>query len=78
MNYKVDKREANVLTWVPNTENDLCYYRIYRSNSENVGIIPRNQIASTVSSEYADKRVRWLPKFYYKVIAVDKSGNSSE
>ena len=77
-NMEVDKREANVLTWEPNMENDLCYYRIYRSNNENVELTPRNQIASTVSTEYNDKRVRWLPQFYYKVIAVDKSGNCSE
>ena len=77
-NMEVDQREANVLTWEPNTENDFCYYRIYRSNNENVEVIPRNQIASTVSPQYADKRVRWLPKFYYKIIAVDKSGNYSE
>jgi len=77
-NMEVDKREANLLTWESNMESDLCYYRIYRSNSENVELIPRNQIASTVNPKYADKRVRWLPKFYYKVIAVDKSGNCSE
>ncbi len=74
---EVDQRDANVLSWEPNTEEDLCYYRIYRSVEKNVEIIPRNQIATTVSTEYADKRIRNLPPFYYKIIAVDKSGNSS-
>jgi len=74
---EVDQRDANVLTWEPNSEEDLCYYRIYRSVDEKVKIIPRNQIATTVSTEYADKRIRNLPPFHYKIIAVDKSGNSS-
>ena len=73
-----EKREANVLSWQPSTEPDLCYYRIYRSINENVEITPRNQIASTVSTEHADKRVRGLPEYHYKIIAVDKSGNCSE
>jgi len=75
---EVDKREANVLSWNANMENDLCYYRIYRSLNEDVEIVPRNQIASTVSTEHADKRIRNLPPYYYKVIAVDKSGNCSK
>jgi len=74
---EVDKRDANVLTWDANMENDFCYYRIYRSINVEVEIVPRNQIASTVSTEHADKRIRNLPPYYYKVIAVDKSGNCS-
>jgi len=75
---EVDQRDANVLTWEPNTEEDLCYYRIYRSLNEDVEITTKNQIASTVSTIHADKRIRNLPPYYYKVIAVDKSGNCSE
>ena len=74
----VDQRDADVLTWKPNPEEDLCYYRIYRSVDENVEIIPRNEIGTTVSTEYVDKRIRNLPTFHYRIIAVDKSGNSSE
>ncbi len=74
---KVDKREANVLTWNASMENDFCYYRIYRSLNEEVELVPRNQIASTISTEHADKRIRNLPEYFYKVIAVDKSGNCS-
>ncbi len=73
----VDQRDADVLTWESNTEEDLCYYRIYRSIDENVEIIPRNEIGTTVSTEYVDKRIRSLPQFHYRIIAVDKSGNSS-
>jgi hypothetical protein len=75
---EVDQRDANVLRWEPNTEEDFCYYRVYRSIQEQVEIIPRNQIATTVSTEYVDKRIRNLPPFHYQIIAVDKSGNSSE
>ena len=74
---EVDSRDANVLTWEENEEPDLCYYRIYRSINKDVEISPRNQIASTVSTQHADKRIRSLPQYYYKVIAVDKSGNRS-
>jgi len=75
---EVDQRDANVLTWEPNREEDLCYYRIYRSIGEDVEIIARNQIGTTVGTEYADKRIRNLPAFHYRIIAVDKSGNRSE
>ncbi len=75
---EVDQRDANVLTWEPNTEKDFCYYRIYRSLNEDVEITTRNQIASTVATQHADKRIRNLPPYFYKVIAVDKSGNCSE
>ena len=75
---EVDQREAIVLTWDPSTEPDLCYYRVYRSLNENVEITPRNQIASTVATQHADKRIRGLPPYHYKIVAVDNSGNSSE
>jgi hypothetical protein len=75
---EVDHYNANVVSWETNTEDDLCYYRIYRSVDENVEIIPRNEIGTTISAEYVDKRIRGLPQFHYKIVAVDKSGNASE
>jgi hypothetical protein len=74
----VDQRDADVLTWEPSPDKDLCYYRIYRSIDEEVEIIPRNEIGTTISTEYVDKRIRNLPQFHYRIIAVDKSGNTSE
>lgn len=74
---KID-RDRNVLTWDPNTEDDFCYYRIYRSEQENVEVSPLKQIATTISTKYIDKRMHGLPQYYYKVTAVDNSGNSSE
>jgi hypothetical protein len=75
---EVDQRNANVLQWDPSTEEDFCYYRIYRSIEEEVKLIPRNQIGTTIATEFVDKRIRNLPPFHYRIIAVDKSGNSSE
>jgi len=75
---KIDERDRALLTWEPNSEKDLCYYRIYRSEIPDVEISSRRQIASTVSNQYIDKSVHNMPKYYYRVIAVDQSGNSSK
>jgi hypothetical protein len=75
---QIDGRERAVLTWDPNTEKDLCYYRIYRSPGPEVRILPRWQIASTISNLYIDMSVHNLPEYYYRVIAVDQSGNASK
>jgi len=79
---RVEKRknvwENNVLTWDPSKEDDLCYYRIYRSEQANVEVSPLKQIASTISTKYVDRGIHNMPQYYYKVVAVDKSGNSSE
>jgi hypothetical protein len=71
-------RDRNVLRWKPNTENDFCYYRIYRSTDKNVEVIPVNQIASTISNEWMDNWTYGQPRYYYKVVAVDDSENSSD
>ena len=75
---KIDDRERTLLTWDPNSEKDLCYYRVYRSEKPDVEISPRRQIASTISNQYTDISVHNMPKYYYRVIAVDQSGNSSK
>jgi hypothetical protein len=75
---KIEDRDRAVITWDPNTEKDFCYYRIYRSEKPDVEITPRRQIASTISNEYIDKSVHEMPRYYYKVVAVDKSGNTSK
>ncbi len=75
---KIDNRDRAVLTWDHNTENDFCYYRIYRSEKPDVDISPRRQIASTISNQYVDISVHNMPEYYYRVVAVDQSGNSSQ
>lgn len=72
------ERSRNVLTWDPCDEDDFCYYRIYRSDQKNVDVSPLKQIATTIGTKYIDKRVHDLPQYYYKVVAVDNSGNSSD
>jgi hypothetical protein len=75
---KIDERDRAVLTWEPNLEKDLCYYRIYRSEKSDVEISPRRQIASTISNTFIDKTVHNMPAYFYKVIAVDQSGNAGK
>ena len=75
---KLENLDRAVLTWEPNTEKDFCYYRIYRSEKPSVPISARTQIASTISNKYVDRTVHNLPRYYYRVTAVDQSGNSSE
>jgi len=75
---KIENRDRNVLTWEENIEDDLCYYRIYRSTEEGFEISSEKQIATTVSTKYIDRKVHGLPQYYYKVAAVDQSGNPSE
>ncbi len=75
---KMEDRDRAVLTWEPNKEKDLCYYRVYRSEKPDVEISPVRQIASTISNQYIDISVHDMPKYYYRVIAVDQSGNSSK
>ncbi|MBS0000043.1 MAG: hypothetical protein KFF73_13775 [Cyclobacteriaceae bacterium] len=75
---KIENRDRNVLSWNASPEQDFCYYRIYRSAEENFEISPDKQIATTISTEYIDRKVHNLPRYYYKVTAVDQSGNNSE
>jgi hypothetical protein len=75
---RLEGRDRNVLSWKENEEKDLCYYRIYRSREEDFQIIPARQIATTISTAYIDRKVHGLPQYYYKVVAVDQSGNASE
>jgi hypothetical protein len=75
---EIGSRDKAVLTWEPNKEKDFCYYRIYRSEKPVVEISARRQIASTISNKYIDQSVNDMPRYYYRVIAVDQSGNSSE
>ncbi len=71
-------RERAFLTWEANTEKDFCYYRIYRSELPEVEISPRREIGTTVVNSFKDMSVHNMPKYYYKVIAVDQSGNTSK
>jgi hypothetical protein len=75
---KENGRERAFLTWEPSNEKDFCYYRIYRSEKPDVEISERKQIASTISNKFTDISVHNMPQYFYKVIAVDQSGNASK
>ena len=71
-------RERAFLNWEASTEKDFCYYRIYRSELPDVEISPRKEVGTTVVNSFKDMSVHSMPKYYYKVIAVDQSGNASK
>ncbi len=75
---KENGRERAFLSWEPSNEKDFCYYRIYRSEKPDVEISERKQIASTISNKFTDISVHNMPQYFYKVIAVDQSGNASK
>ena len=68
-------QDKNEVTWDANTEEDMCYYRVFRSSSPDFTSSLSTQIASTIALGYTDE----LPaerKYYYKVLAVDRYGNA--
>ncbi len=75
---KENGRERTLLTWEPSTEKDLCYYRIYRSEKPDVEISPRKEIGTTIASSFLDISVHDMPEYFYHVVAVDQSGNTSK
>jgi len=59
--------EATRLTWTPNSEPDLCYYRVYHSDV---------RIGSTAATEFIDSGPGNSHPGGYRVVAVDRSGNA--
>lgn len=75
----VDSTGVVVLSWDPNTENDLAGYRIYRSNYANEGFMQINNEQITDPEFYDTLSLRVLTKkVYYKIAAIDKHYNESE
>lgn len=75
---KDEGRDRAFLTWEPNTEKDFCYYRIYRSEKPDVEISTRKEIGTTISNTFKDISVHGMPQYYYHIVAVDQSGNTSK
>jgi len=65
---------ATRLHWLPNGENDLASYRVYKGASAGFVPGPGNLIASPPDTGYADAGA---PGSFYKVSAVDVNGNQS-
>jgi len=59
---------ATRLAWTPNSEPDLCYYRIYHH-----GV----RIGSTAATEFLDSGPGNSRPGGYAVVAVGRSGNAS-
>jgi fibronectin type 3 domain-containing protein len=64
---------AILLTWSPNTENDMSYYKIYRSTSPGAETF----YASSNTTYFLDYQVSLSVTYYYKIRAVDQAGNES-
>jgi hypothetical protein len=68
-------QDKNVVTWDANKEEDICYYRVFKSSSPDFTSSINTQIASTIALSYTDELTAER-KYYYKVLAVDKYGNA--
>ncbi len=78
-NVKVEKtiEGKNRITWDANTEPDFCYYRIHRSTKPNFIANTETRIGSTIATEFIDNSAEPDQEFFYRIIAVDQSGNVS-
>lgn len=61
------------LTWQPSRDDDWCYYQIHRGVRKNFQPSAQTRIGSTVATEFTDKNAP--DAAFYKVLAVDTSGN---
>jgi len=68
---------GNELTWEECTDEDFQYFRIYRGMSQDFVPTPDDCVHNTTSTSWTDAvEEGWM--YYYKVSAVDFSGNESE
>ncbi|MFF5967724.1 pectinesterase family protein [Streptomyces collinus] len=68
------------LTWTKSPEADLAGYKVYRSTSAAVPITPANLISGSkpvTATSYSDKPAATGARYYYRIVAVDRSGNVS-
>ncbi|WP_224367028.1 glycoside hydrolase family 9 protein [Hyalangium versicolor] len=66
------------VAWTANTEADLLGYNLYRSTSSGFTPSAANRIASgVVGRTYSDASLSASTTYYYKLTAVDTSGNES-
>ena len=63
------------IRWDMNTETDIASYRVYRSDNPNAGFT-RVDMELITGISFPDPNYR--PGFYYRVTAVDESGNESD
>jgi len=69
------------LFFAPNVENDLAGYNLYRSEDPNLPFPDKWTKLNTdllTKTTYQDERVESGHRYYYRITAVDTSGNVSE
>ncbi|MFA4853555.1 MAG: FG-GAP-like repeat-containing protein [Bacteroidales bacterium] len=62
------------LTWLPVIDNDLQYYKVYKSSNG----LSFDLIGITVETIYVDKTITNNNSIYYSVKSVDNAGNESD
>jgi len=67
---------GNLLKWQPVVDKDLCYYRVYRMNMPDFRFAKKEQIGSTIGTQFLDGDPPSGKKSYYAVLAVDLSNNT--
>ncbi len=60
--------------WAPNTDKDIARYKVYRSNTPLTGY---QEIGTTEWNTFQDKGLKAEGQYYYKVSALDLTGNES-
>ncbi len=73
-------KQQVTLTWTINTETDLNYYKIYRSQTQNFTPTSNDSLAIIFKPDtsYTDTDVINGQTYYYRISAVDSSGNESD
>ncbi|MCH8012475.1 MAG: carboxypeptidase regulatory-like domain-containing protein [Candidatus Marinimicrobia bacterium] len=64
-----------VLQWLPNPEEDLDYYTIYRGT--NSGFEPAEPFSHTIDTVFVDSEIESDVTYFYVVTATDFNGNES-
>ncbi len=65
------------LSWSPVADKDLQYYRVYRSGSSGFVADSATLIGTSIDTVYTDRSVEVGSQYYYRIEAVDFSGNQS-
>jgi hypothetical protein len=63
------------LTWLPNVEPDMAGYIVYRSDSSGTGFERQSFELLRTGTRFVDDGLAIGSQFYYRVAAVDSSGN---
>ncbi len=66
-----------ILSWAANTEPDLDYYRIYRSQNADDVAFSYSYLNTAITTSYIDDAVDVGVDYYYRITAVEKCWESS-